>query len=118
MTISKNLLLPKDKYYEVHLSLVNALLPTIRKLTPKEIEILSLFMGLEGDISNDRFGTSAKKIIKEKLNLSDGGLGNHMKSMKQKGCIGLRDGIIIINPLLQCSPTEQSYTFKLKKDFQ
>ncbi len=110
--IRKVLRLPKDQYYRVHLSLVNALLPI--QLTPKEIEVLAGFMSLDGDISRDRFGTSAKKIIKEKLNITDGGLGNYMKSLKDKGFLLFdENGKLMVRPFLQNDEKEQIYNFKL-----
>lgn len=83
--LSKKLELTDNEYYKVHLNIVNSLLPI--KLTPKEVEVLALFMSLRGDIGRDRFGTTAKKIVKEQLSLSDGGLSNYIKALKQKGFI-------------------------------
>lgn len=110
--INKVVQLSKVRYYETHLSLVNALIP--RKMTPKEIEVVSRFMSLDGSIADiDRFGTSAKKIIKEQLGLSDGGLGNYMKSLKDKGFLVVKEGRTLIHPILENDPTEQAYQFKL-----
>lgn len=82
-------------------------------MTPKEIEVLARFMSLEGDIALDRFGTSAKKLIKEQLILSDGGLGNYMKALKDKRFVIEREGKLIVHPALQNNPDEQLYQFKL-----
>lgn len=112
-TIQKVLRLSKNQYYETHLLLVNALLPA--KMTPKEVEVMARFMALEGDIATDRFGTSARKIIKEELDISDGGLGNYLKSLKNKNFLRLNpQGKLEIHPLLQNSPTEQIYAFRLE----
>jgi len=81
----KKLQLHTKEYYIVHLYILNALIPV--KLTPKEIDVLAYFMSLQGDIGKDRFGSSARKMVKEALNLSDGGLGNYLKSLKEKGFI-------------------------------
>ena len=59
-TLKKQLRLPKTQYYTKHLSIVNIFLPI--QLTPKEIEVLAAFMSLEGDIADQRFGTSARKM--------------------------------------------------------
>ena len=83
--LSKRLELPVSEYYKVHLNIVNSLLPI--KLTPKEVEVLALFMSLKGDIGKDRFGSTAKKLVKQELSLSDGGLSNYIKTLKQKGFI-------------------------------
>jgi DNA-binding MarR family transcriptional regulator len=107
MILRKQLRLKRQGYYEVHLQLVNALLPV--KLTPKEVEVLAAFMSLDGDIGRDRFGTTARKMIKEKLGLSDGGLGNYLKALKEKGFV--KDGEV--NKLLGADEKEQVYIFKL-----
>lgn len=107
--ISKALDLVKERYYEVHLAIINPLLPV--KMTPKEIEVLAHFMSLTGDIANDRFGTSARKIVKKNLGLSDGGLGNYFKALRDKGCIIEND--TKVNPILIAQPKEQKYNFKL-----
>ena len=80
--IRKELALTRDKYYMKHLSIINPLLPV--SLTPKEIEVLAAFMALKGDIANDRFGTTARKLVMDKLSLSLSGLGNYLKSLKDK----------------------------------
>lgn len=113
MIITRNLRLPKEKYFEIHLSLINPLLPVT--LTPKEIEVLARFMALEGDIATDRFGTSAKKIIKQELNLTDGGLSNYMGSLKRKTVLYINPaGVLTIQPAMLCDDTEQQYQFKLQ----
>ena len=113
MMIKRTLTLPKSKYYQIHLSIINPLLPEGAQMTPKEIEVLAIFMSLDGDIGQDRFGTTAKKIVKEQLKLSDGGLGNYMSSFKNKQLIVLKEGKLQIQPLLMASANEQDYTFKL-----
>lgn len=111
--IQKILKLSKNQYYETHLLLVNALLPA--KMTPKEVEVMARFMALEGDIANDRFGTSARKIIKDELGISDGGLGNYLKSLKTKNFLRLdAENKIQFHPLLLNDPNQQLYNFKLE----
>lgn len=114
MLISKTLRLDKHTYYETHLSLINCLLPV--KMTPKEIEVLARFMELDGSIAEDRFGTSARKMIKENLGLSDGGLGNFLGSLKKKRFL-IKDTQTdkwIIHHLLRAAKDEQEYNFKLE----
>lgn len=112
MTIKRTLTLTKSKYYQIHLSLINPLLPI--QLTPKEIEVLAIFMSLDGSIAEDRFGTTAKKLVKDQLKLSDGGLGNYMSSLKKNSFIILNStGKYIIQPFLLADPKEQDYIFKL-----
>jgi len=110
-TIQKKLSLYETEYYTTHLSIVNVFLPV--QLTPKEIVVLALFMSLTGDIAKDRFGTSARKMVKDQMNISAGGLGNYLKSLKDKGFI--RNDKIL--PILFPSSNKQNYMFKIvKKD--
>jgi hypothetical protein len=92
--LSKKLELPISEYYITHLTIVNSLLST--KLTPKEIEVLASFMTFQGDIAKDRFGATAKKMVKQSLNLSDAGLSNYIKALKAKGFITPTNDIPII----------------------
>jgi DNA-binding MarR family transcriptional regulator len=109
----KLLTLPASQYYEKHLSILNVILPV--KITPKEIEVLSRFMSFETSNGN-RFGSRARKKVKESLNLSDAGLSGHIDNLKTKGFIvknpnnALRD---IINPMLIPDPNQQDYQFRL-----
>lgn len=105
--IKKELRLTRDAYYIKHLSIINPLLPV--SLTPKEIEVLASFMALKGDIANDRFGTTARKIVMDKLSISLSGLGNYLKSLKDKKFI--KDDIIL--PILFPQEHFQEYQFKL-----
>ena len=54
-------------FYPRYLRLVNVILP--KPLTNKEIEILTAFMELKGDIEKDRFGTQARKLVRDKFGL-------------------------------------------------
>lgn len=110
--IVKVLSLTREKYFEAHLSIVNSVLPI--RATPREVEVLGIFMSLEGDIANDRFGTSARRIVKKMLKLDDGGLGNFLRGLRQKGFIILGpSNKEIINPLLSAEFPEQHYNFKI-----
>lgn len=110
--VAKTLMLDKDVYYETHLTIINGVLPI--KLKPMEISVLAAFMALDGDIVNEnRFCTSARKIVKEKLSLSDGGLGNYLKSLRDMKFIIERNNVEIILPFLIPDNKEQSYNFKL-----
>jgi hypothetical protein len=110
--IRKYLQLEEDQYYEVHLSLINCILPV--KLTPKEIEVLSAFMSLKGDIAKHRFGPSAKKIVMQRLGLSPAGLSNHMRSLVNKQFLIETGDIIEVWSLLMPEQNEQLYMFRLQ----
>lgn len=109
--ITKLLKLPKYTYYEMHLSIINPLLPS--QLTEMEIRVLSRFMALEGDIAIYRFGTTARKVVKENLGLSTAGLSNYMGSLTEKKFLIKNGDLIEIIPLLFPEKVEQTYMFKL-----
>ena len=111
--IKKIMNVSKDEYFIVHLSIINPLLPV--KMTPKEVEVLGTFMGIEGEVAEkDRFGTTCKKIVKEKLNLSDGGLGNYIKSLKEKGFLYYNENkVLCLLDVLLADKTGQSYMFRI-----
>lgn len=107
MLIKKELKLSSSEYYNTHLQLINPLLPV--HLTPKEIEVLANFMCLTGLLSEHRFGTTANKEVKTKMNISTAGLSNYMRALKDKGFIN--NGIIL--PILFPENGSQTYQFKL-----
>lgn len=109
--LTKVLKLDKDSYFKKHIELTNAALSI--GLTPKEIEVAAAFMLLSGDIALDRFGTTARKFVKIKLNLSDGGLGNYLKALKDKRVILLNNDLPYINPVMIPNNSLQMYNIKL-----
>ena len=98
------------EYYKTHLTIINPLLPV--KLTPKEIELLSYFMLLNGSISKDRFGTTGKRMVRDRMKISAASMSNYMKSLINKGFINDNEILNILYP----DYTEQLYQFKLVKD--
>lgn len=111
--IKKSLTLNKFEYYKKHLALINVLLPV--QLTNKEVEVLSCFMSLEGDLEKDPFSTTGRKIVKERLNLSYGGLGNYLDQLKSKNFIleNKETGKLYILPILIPDKKVQLYQFKI-----
>lgn len=107
--IIKTLKLGKVEYYNTHLSIINSVLPV--KLTPKEIEVLALFMSL--DFKVERFGTSARKIVRQELDISHQGLSNYLKSLTMKGFLIEKEGDYEILPILFPAKDQQSYMLKL-----
>lgn len=101
------------EYYIYHLSIINPFLPV--ELTPKEREVLGAFMSFKGDLADkDRFGTSFRKEVKAMLSMSDGGLSNHLTSLKSKGAIQEDlQGIMQIAPILLPEEKQQFYQFKI-----
>lgn len=109
--ITKLQRLPKYEYYEMHLSIISAFLP--QTLTGMEIKVLSRFMALEGDIAIYRFGTTARKVIKENLGLTTAGLSNYMGTLIEKKFLVKNGDLIEILPILFPEKNEQTYMFKL-----
>lgn len=109
----KSLKLSKADYYETHLLIINHILPI--QLTPKEAEVLAAFMSLEGDIAADPFGTSGRKIVRSKLGISPGGLGNYLDQLKKKGFVlESENKELTILPILIPDLKVQGYQFKLE----
>lgn len=109
--ITKLLKLAKYEYYETHLSIINPLLP--RTLTAMEIKVLGRFMALEGDIAVYRFGTTARKVVKDSLDLTTAGLSNYLGSLTEKKFLVKNGDLIEILPILFPEKGEQTYMFKL-----
>lgn len=113
--IRKVLKLSKEEYYKKHLLLINHILPV--QMTPKEAEVLAAFMSLEGDIAKLPFGTSGRRIVRNRLNISAGGLGNYLDQLKKKGFILTKeDTSLYILPILIPERKVQGYQFKLEVD--
>jgi hypothetical protein len=101
------------EYHVKHLEILNPVLPA--KLTQKEIEVLAAFMALRGDVvEQDRFGTQARKIVKEQLSMSSGGLGNHLRELKDKSFIYQKDGKYFVREFLIPDNKAQGYQFKIE----
>lgn len=114
--IQKSLKLNIKEYYTTHLNIINSIFP--KRLTDKEIEILSEFMSLDSSITGvDMFNTYARKIIKENLKMSSGSLSNHLKSMLDKDFL-IKDKItnrISVREFLLPNENWQGYQFKIIK---
>lgn len=110
--IQKTLKLHKTKYYELHLNIINNFLPV--QMTPKEIEVLSIFMSFDGELAEKaRFGSTARKLVKEKMKITTAGLSNYMRTLKEKGFItGEDETNYNILPILIPEKEEQIYMFK------
>lgn len=109
--IKKTLSLPENEYYKIHLELVNTCLPV--RMSKRELEVISVFMRINSLI---RFESKGKKIVKKELNLSDGSLGNHLRSLRDKGFILNVEGEEIILPILFPEGNEQVYNFIIKNN--
>jgi hypothetical protein len=113
-TIQKVINTDNYEFYVTHLSLVNALLK--EKLVNKEIEVLASFLALDENITKDDvFNTLARKNVKDKFNLSAGGLSNHLRSLIDKKIL-YKDEVtnkISIMSFIIPDKRVQFYNFKL-----
>lgn len=77
----------RKNFYPKYLKLINVILP--QPLTQREIDILSAFMELEGDVvDNDRFGTQARRLVRERFKFkSHSNLDNYIQYFKRKGVL-------------------------------
>ncbi len=110
--IKKVLRLNRADYYEKHLLIINHILP--KQMTPKEATVLAAFMSLTGDLAEDPFCTTGRKIVRERLGISPGGLGNYLDQLKSKDFILEEEGKLVILPILIPEKDEQFYQFKLE----
>ena len=108
--------LSEYEYYDKHLNIINQFFPV--QMTKTEIKILAGFMTLKGDnVKINRFSTDARRMIKERFRMSDGGLGNHIKALKDKKFIYVdENNVYKINPYLIPAENVQGYQFVIEKD--
>ena len=111
MKIVKTKILSEKKYFETHLALVNVLLPV--KMTHMETVVLSRFMMLKGDIAKQRFGATARKMVKADLKISSASLSIYLSKLEEKGFIIKKNDEVVILPILIPDDKEQLYQFKL-----
>ena len=109
--IVKVLKLETLDFYKTHLSIINCLLPI--KLTPKEIEVLALFMLYDEYLTEDKFGKKVKKLIREKLQITHQGLSNYISSLINKKMLSITDEKMKILPFVMPEEGEQSYMIKI-----
>lgn len=109
--IVKVLKLETLDFYKTHLSIINCLLPV--KLTPKEIEVLALFMLYDEYLADGKFGKKVKKLIREKLQITHQGLSNYISSLINKKMLSITDEKMKILPFVMPEEGEQSYMIRI-----
>jgi len=116
--IKKEVINRKD-FNPKYLKLVNVILP--EPLTSKEIEVLSCFMELQGDLVQiDRFGTQARAVVRERLGFkTNSNLDNYIKYFKQKGVIekNPKTGKLALSPTIDIKNEKEvilTFAFKIK----
>lgn len=115
--ITKLIKVSNYDYYVKHLEFLNVLFPV--KLSQKEIEVLAAFMAQDKKlIEEDMFNTIVRKKVMKQLNLSPGGLGNHLEKMLTKGFLSKNEITkkITIQKYLLPESNGQGYRLKLVKD--
>ena len=115
--IQKSIVISEDlDYYSTHLDIINPFIP--QKLTEKEREVLAMFMSFTGELAEkDRFGTTFRKVVMQKLNLKPGGLSNYIRIFKDKEVVDEElDGTLHIKNYLFPETEEQFYQFKILKE--
>lgn len=101
----------KIDYIKAHISLTNELLPV--QLTGREVEFLAHFLALEGDlVENDRFCTAARKLVRERMKISNQQMSNLLKQVTDKGFVRERDGHKYILPLISPDGKVQRYNIE------
>ena len=100
------------EYFKKHLEILNPFLPV--QLTSKRLEVLAAFMALK---ETERFGTTARKLVRKQLDLSHGGLGNYMKYFIEEKFIYIPEGKedYEIREWLFPDNDAQGYQFKITK---
>jgi len=81
MNVRKSLILPTMEYYVTHLSIINTIIPSNLRITPREIDVLAAFLALPVSV---RFTTIGRKQIRDRLLLSQSSLSNHIKALIAK----------------------------------
>lgn len=118
--ISKILNVDNYDYYVKHLEMLNIIRPIDvypEPLSEKEIQVLAAFMSQDKSlIDEDMFNGVVRKKVMDKLSLKPGGLGNHLKKMKEKGFLSKNEITkkITVN-LIMPVPNGQGYRIMLKK---
>lgn len=109
----KVLILNELDYYITHLKIINTVFPF--NMTEKEITVMAHFLTMKGDIRADLFGTTSRKLIRVRCNLSFAGLSNYLDTLKSKKCIlESENKNLILHPLLDINSDVHEYNLKLQ----
>ena len=81
----KILTLNELDYYITHLKIINTVFPF--NMTEKEIFVVAHFLTMKGDIREDLFGTTSRKLVRTRCNLTLAGLSNYLNALQLKRCI-------------------------------
>ena len=104
----------------IYLKLINVILP--EPLTQKEIEVLSAFMELKGDlVESNRFGTEARRLIRNKFGFkTHSNIDNYIKYFRTKGILVKNEetGLLEMNKVVSVPNGEEEIelVFQFKID--
>lgn len=100
--------LNKYEFQKRYLTVLNCILPDNKYLSRNEINLLSVVLSLDEPMHvHNRFNTTARKIIRNKLKFTLSTITNTMKSLKDKGAIYINElGIITITNALVMPDTD------------
>jgi hypothetical protein len=107
-------------FYPKYLKLINVILP--HPLTQKEIEVLSAFMELKGDlVESNRFGTEARRLIRNKFGFkTHSNIDNYIKYFRTKGILvkNKDTGLLEMNKVVSIPSGEEEIelVFRFKID--
>ena len=105
----KNEVVKAADFYPKYLKLINVILP--QPLTQKEIEVVSAFMELKGDlVESNRFGTEARRLIRNKFGFkTHSNIDNYIKYFKTKGILVKNDqtGLLEMNKVVSVPNGEE-----------
>ena len=114
--ITKSINVDNYSYYRKHLEILNVLLPV--KLSQKEVEVLAAFMSQDIKLIEDSmFNIITRKNVMSQLKMQPGGLGNHLKTMIEKGYL-IKNKItneIKVKEYLLPEKNNQGYRLRLNK---
>ena len=116
MNVRKSLTLPTMEYYMTHLSIINTIIPSKMRITPREIDVLACFLTIP---TASRFTSHGRKTVMDMLALSKSSMSNHMRALIDKKFIVVspEDGVtpIDIAPYVLPTPT-QEYHIRITHD--
>lgn len=100
-------------YYIRNIRILQSLLPV--SITDAEVRVLAAFLAVPQEFKKHPFCKEGRKFVEDSLNLSSGGLGNHLKSLKLKKLVKDELGVLSLNPILQITgEQQQEYYINIK----
>jgi DNA-binding MarR family transcriptional regulator len=102
----------QDIYYQRYLNILNILLP--KKLTDKEIQILSMILQLSFE---NQIGKQQRKILYKELGITESNLINYLNGLIRKGFIKKEEDVYILKKFV-IPQDRNSTTFVIKIEME